>query len=411
MELYACGLNDTGQLNLEPHCSRLGFKCAHPSKWNSTFCDLAPVELQKVLNASSIRIIWAAFRGTLVQFDSSLHYWGEFEHRIPGLPYSDNPKRKHKDAVSRASGAVETSCAVSEIAAVVLNSQHYPEFVLFSTGEVGELTVIDDQIHLVRFPLSQESLSKRDVRAVAQMSADGGFVAAVGLSTDKFVAEYASARSLIDGIALRSPRRFEAPIRQVVCSDAYVTVLTTTNQVYTWRPSGEYTSGLPAAGHDSDDEPVVRSVSVPSTPITKIISGAKLTGALTEAGDLYIWGMLQEHTITDQPDEFVDYTSGSVVVQKAHIAGGALLADVGMGMGHVVALTRDGRLFSAGAGDDGQLGNGPAITDGDGYESVQSGDEFAPDWVPMAVELPAGKQIDAVYCGGSATFVYVTPAG
>ncbi|MCJ1413715.1 hypothetical protein MMC32_000039 [Xylographa parallela] len=411
MELYACGLNDTGQLNLEPHCGRSGFKCAHPSEWNATFCDIAPVELQKVLSASSIRVVWSAVRGTLVQIDSSLHYWGAFEHRIPGLPYPDNPRRKHQDTVFRASGTVETSLAVSEIAGVVLNAQHYPEFVLFSTGEIGELKVIDDQIHLVRLPWSPESVSKRDVRAIAQMSADGGLVAAIGLSTDQFVAEYASARSLIDGIALRSPRRFEAPIRQVVCSEAYVTVLTTTNQIYTWRPSGEYTSGRPTVRHDSDAEVIVRSVSVPSAPITKLISGSKLTGALTEAGDLYIWGMLQDHTITDQPDEFVDYTRGSVMVRKAHIACGALIADVGMGTGHVVALTRDGRLFSAGVGDDGQLGNGPAITDGDAYESVQPGDEFAPDWVPMAVELPAGKQIAGVYCGGSATFVYVTPAG
>ncbi|MCJ1386991.1 hypothetical protein MMC17_010120 [Xylographa soralifera] len=409
MDLYACGLNDTGQLNLEPHCGRLGFKCAHPSKWNSTFCDLAPVELQKVLSASRITIIWSTFRGTLIQIDNSLYYWGEFEHRIPGLPYPDNPRRKHKDTVFKASGIVETSFGVSGIAGVVLNSQHYPEFLLLSTGDIGELKVIDDKIHLVKLPLSQESVPNQNVRAIAQMSDGGGLIAAIGQSTDNFVTEYASALSLIDGIALRSPRIFEAPVRQVVCSEAYVTVLTAANKVYTWRPYGEYISGLPPAGNMSNEEVAVRSVSVPSTPIIKIVSGPKLTGALTVAGELYIWGMLQRPTITDQPDEFVNYTSGSVVVKKAHIAGGALLADVGMGMGHVVALTRDGRLFSVGTGDDGQLGNGPAITEGDEYESVQPGDEFAADWVPMAMEVPAGKKIDAVFCGTSATFVYVAP--
>ncbi|MCJ1317276.1 hypothetical protein MMC15_002599 [Xylographa vitiligo] len=411
MELYACGLNDTGQLNLKPHCGRLGFKCAHPSKWNPTFCDLAPVELRKVQSASSIKVIWSAFRGTLVRIDRSLHYWGQFEYRIPGLPYPDNPRRKHKDTVFKASGIVETGGDVSEIAGVVLNSRHYPQFLLLTTGVLGELKVIDDKIHLVKHPWNQGSVSERTIRATAQMNADGGLVAAIGQPTDNFVTEHASAASMIDGTALRSPRIFEAPVRQVVCSKAYVTVLTTTNQVYTWRPFGEYISGLPPAGNVSNEEVAVRSVSAPSTPIIKIVSGSNLTGALTEAGELYTWGMLHEHTITDQPGEFVNYTSGSVVVKKAHIADGALLTDVGMGIGHVVALTRDGRLFSAGTGDDGQLGNGPAITDGDGFDSVQPGDEFAPEWVPMALEVPAGKRIDAVYCGGSATFVYVTPIG
>lgn len=183
--------------------------------------------------------------------------------------------------------------------------------------------------------------------------------------------------------------------------------MTTTNKVYSWHPLCGYSCDQILSWIDSKEAVVARSVSIPATPIAKLVAGSNLTGALTEVGEVYSWGIRHDHPIADEPAEFLDPESSSINVKKVYVADGALLTDVSMGKGHVVALTRDGRLFSAGNGDAGQLGIGPAITGGDEYESVQPGDEWIADWVPMTMDVLGRKEIDVVFCGGSTTFVNV----
>ena len=399
MELFACGLNYSKQLNLEPECARTGHPCAHPSPWNPTFCDRAPLELQKVLRASTIKVVWSAYRGTLILIDGSLHYWGEFEYRVPGEPYPDNPRRKHKDTILKANGPVHTDLEVSHVVGVILNTENFPDLLLFSTGALAELKVVDDNLHLLPLPQNDDAHQPFRALAVAQRPTSKDLRVVMTAGTPNKVAEFTTREAFLQRSASAEAKTFNATIRQIATNDESITVLTETNEVHTWRTNPNYDTSI-------------HSVALPpDTHITKIVSGGFISAALTTSGDVYIWGLKGiDGPIADLPSEFLS-SAGTVNAQKTNIAGGVQIADVDMGRGHVVVLTKDGRLFSTGEGDHGQLGNRHAITDkAEDGGRVQPGAEFARHWVDMKLEVPKGVELSGVQCGDSASFVYVKEA-
>lgn len=86
---------------------------------------------------------------------------------------------------------------------------------------------------------------------------------------------------------------------------------------------------------------------LPTGPIKKISSGGHVSAALTVGNDLYIWGGK-----LGQPDILSDLTSDPTPVDIE----GFDIVDVAIGFDHIIALTLEGRLYTVGFGDCGQLG-------------------------------------------------------
>lgn len=133
-----------------------------------------------------------------------------------------------------------------------------------------------------------------------------------------------------------------------------------------------------------------------------------MTGAVSRDGDVYVWGRQPPGmdgggrirclpgaggTIHKSEGEDVDGDEGEVAL--VDIDGGVDVVDVGVGAGHVLALTRAGRVFGVGENKNGQLGVGEG-----------QGRGFCETWI----EVPIGTEKDRksvvwVDCGYWSSFV------
>lgn len=86
---------------------------------------------------------------------------------------------------------------------------------------------------------------------------------------------------------------------------------------------------------------------LPTGPIWKIASGGYVTAVLTEGNDLYVWGGRP-----GQPNLLQDLTGEPTPVDVE----GEDVLDVAVGMNHMLALTRERKLFVVGENSNGQLG-------------------------------------------------------
>ncbi|POS86713.1 hypothetical protein EPUL_000875, partial [Erysiphe pulchra] len=85
---------------------------------------------------------------------------------------------------------------------------------------------------------------------------------------------------------------------------------------------------------------------LPTGPIKKISSGGYVSAALTEGNDLYIWGGK-----LGQPDILSGLTNNPTPVDIE----GSDIIDIAVGFDHIIALTTEGKLYTVGFGDCGQL--------------------------------------------------------
>ena len=117
-------------------------------------------------------------------------------------------------------------------------------------------------------------------------------------------------------------------------------------------------------------------------PIRKIAAGGWLAAALSEDKDLYIWGgqASEAQKISALPD-----LAAEEEVKLVDIDGGVDVIDVGVGSGHIVALTQKGDLWTIGEGAYGQLGTGHK--------------NFEENWVKIEGEWEANGRIKEVGCG------------
>ena len=124
--------------------------------------------------------------------------------------------------------------------------------------------------------------------------------------------------------------------------------------------------------------------------IRKVAIGHWYAAALSKDNDLYVWGgqANEKQRINALPEP-----SGNEEVKLVDIEGGVDIVDVGVGSGHILALTSNGGLYAVGCGDYGQLGNGS-----EAYEE---------DWVKVAGEWESRGKVVEVGCGVWNTWIIV----
>ena len=103
---------------------------------------------------------------------------------------------------------------------------------------------------------------------------------------------------------------------------------------------------------------------------------------MSEDSDLYIWGgqagEAKKMNALPRPSD------GAEVV-LVDIDGGVDVVDVGVGSGHILALTRDGKVWVTGEGEYGQLGTGTKA--------------FEEDWLQVRGEWEGNGRVVEVDCG------------
>lgn len=127
-------------------------------------------------------------------------------------------------------------------------------------------------------------------------------------------------------------------------------------------------------------------------PIRKICAGAWICAALSQDNDLYVWG--GEPGVGDQRmDCLPERGAEEEEMVKLVDIEGLDVSDVGVGDGHMIALTQDGRVWVCGRGDEGQLGLGSSIRFSGGWQKVEG------EW--------KGGKVVAVAAGGWGSWVVV----
>lgn len=125
-------------------------------------------------------------------------------------------------------------------------------------------------------------------------------------------------------------------------------------------------------------------------PIAKIAAGGWIGAAVSEDQDLYIWGGRagEEKRMHALPKLSDDET-----VRLVDINGGVDIVEIGVGSGHVIALTAEGEVWAAGDGECGQLGTEER--------------RFEGDWVRVRGEWEGKGTVVGLGCGVWCSWVVV----
>jgi len=128
------------------------------------------------------------------------------------------------------------------------------------------------------------------------------------------------------------------------------------------------------ARNPTSDKPAHAPHHIPffdGTIIRKIDAGGWICGGISQENDLYIWGgeagTSGEQRINYLPDRTA---AESKMVKWAEVAGGNVL-DVGIGDGHIIALTEDNDVWVCGRAGEGQLGMGKEVCFAEQWKEVE----------------------------------------
>ena len=126
--------------------------------------------------------------------------------------------------------------------------------------------------------------------------------------------------------------------------------------------------------------------------IRKIAVNGWLGAAQSMDRDLYVWGGRagQVNRIASLPDRG---SSESEEVKLVDIDGGVDIADIAVGMGHLIAKTENGEVWVCGDGEHGQLGLGMGRK---GFET---------DWVRVKGPWRGKGDVTKVDAGGWGSWV------
>ncbi|OJJ35883.1 hypothetical protein ASPWEDRAFT_531814 [Aspergillus wentii DTO 134E9] len=151
---------------------------------------------------------------------------------------------------------------------------------------------------------------------------------------------------------------------------------------------------------------------LPLPPIRRLSTGACNSICITGSGQLFIWGYKHDKwpEIRDTSDKY------GTELREATIPAGSgdarlRVKDAAAGREHVVVLTEDGSLWSAGDGLYGQLGIGlrqfGLCSEGGVIDMLENytEEEFAVDWQRMDMEALGGQKCEAVFADGENTLI------
>ncbi len=217
---------------------------------------------------------------------------------------------------------------------------------------------------------------------------------------------YLSFSSLLNSSPPLTIHSLLEPPTQLISNANTFTALLSTGSIYTWGDPRHQILGRTLTSDTTAGEPGLVTA-LDGVPISKIASGGWMTGAVSRDRDLYVWGRsapggqggkkircLPGAVRTPSNEDEQEKQQKESEVALVDIEDGVDVVDVGVGAGHMLALTGDGRVFGVGENENGQLG-------------VGDGDRYLEDWVEVDLGLEEGRTVVGVECGYWSSFVLV----
>eukprot|EP00698_Gefionella_okellyi_P005691 TRINITY_DN15158_c0_g1_i1.p1 TRINITY_DN15158_c0_g1~~TRINITY_DN15158_c0_g1_i1.p1 ORF type:complete len:374 (+),score=45.87 TRINITY_DN15158_c0_g1_i1:36-1157(+) len=172
---------------------------------------------------------------------------------------------------------------------------------------------------------------------------------------------------------------------QLACGWAHSVALTAKGEVYTW---GRGFEGQLGVGKDTCSLAPRFVAALHGAVVTKIACGINFTAAVTDQGELYLWGEGASGQLGRGGNKSIRTQSSRVPV-RVDLLDEERIVHVSCGWGHVAAVTDSDKLYLWGFGNYGQLANNSA----------------ASQYTPVAVEGLPGDALTAVACGDHTTNV------
>ncbi|GCB76084.1 hypothetical protein scyTo_0017420, partial [Scyliorhinus torazame] len=200
-----------------------------------------------------------------------------------------------------------------------------------------------------------------------------------------------NAKSTLHRVGLTVPRLLkhfeEMCVIQVACGNNHSLALCKGGQVFAWGQNIRGQLGLGRVGHRVLRPQCVTSLS--GTPVAQIAAGAAHSFALSLSGAVFGWGRngCGELGLGD--------TEVRHLPTYAKLLEGKKIVYISCGAQHTALLTKDGRVFTCGAGSYGQLGHNTNC------------DEIKPRIIAGLL----GSKVCQIACGSYHTLVLVTPPG
>uniref|UniRef100_A0A6B2KZ23 BTB domain-containing protein n=2 Tax=Arcella intermedia TaxID=1963864 RepID=A0A6B2KZ23_9EUKA len=140
---------------------------------------------------------------------------------------------------------------------------------------------------------------------------------------------------------------FGLAIKQIACGNKHIAILTETGTVYT---EGEGTYGALGLPHLKKDTTTLSLVpQLKNINIKEIACGATFTVALSDVGNVYIWGTLK-------------WSSHFLLPCRVKSLERVFITKIACGGHHILALSKGGRVYSWGRNDWNQLGRDTTIS-------------------------------------------------
>ncbi|KAM4572310.1 putative E3 ubiquitin-protein ligase HERC4 [Odontesthes bonariensis] len=173
----------------------------------------------------------------------------------------------------------------------------------------------------------------------------------------------------------------DIPVTQVVCGSQHTVALTKGGQVYTWGNDSRGQLGLGKRENGADSPQHLRSLS--AIPVVRIAAGGEQSFALSASGGVFGWGR------NDRGQLGLGDTTDRHTPAAVHYMNTKKAVYISCGKEHTAILTKDGAVFTCGAGGYGQLGH----------------KSFEDELCPRLVEEPWGAKATKIACGRYHTLV------
>ena len=153
-------------------------------------------------------------------------------------------------------------------------------------------------------------------------------------------------------------------VSSVACGENHILIVSTTGALYAWGVNEGRRLGIASQEANAFGPPVRIDLPYPRR-VVRVAAGSMHSFAIDSVGDVWSWGLnLRGQTGID----ITECGYGKVIETPRQVStmckGGSILAgsrvvDIACGEFHSVFLLDDGRAFTCGAYDSGQLGLGP----------------------------------------------------
>eukprot|EP01052_Picozoa_sp_SAG31_P006837 SAG31_NODE_319_length_17776_cov_4.703570_9_plen_1168_part_00 len=150
---------------------------------------------------------------------------------------------------------------------------------------------------------------------------------------------------------------FKYKLAQIACGDLHSAAIDSQGRIFTWGAgdAGQLGHGFdkPPSGVPLPEPYLVAGLSHHLGRMAQVACGAQFTAAVSERGELYVWGFGQ-HLYSTISNNFA-YDPEKIRLPRK-------VKEVGCGRGHMVALTDQGDVFCWGDCEFGQLGHGRKVS-------------------------------------------------